>query len=86
MVLENILESPLDLKEIKAVNPKGNQSWIFIVKTDAEAEALILWPSDAKNWLIRKDPDADAKKDWRREETGTTEDQMVGWHHQLEGC
>ena len=65
------------------VNPKGNQSWIFIGRTDAEAEAPILWPPDAKSWLIRKDPDAG--KDWRQEENGDTEDKMVGWHHQLDG-
>ena len=77
------LESPLDYKEIKSVNPKGNQSWIFIGRTDAEAEAPILWPLDAKNWFIRKDPDAG--KNWRQEEKGTSEDEMVGWHHQLDG-
>ena len=69
--------------EIKAVNPKGNQSWIVIGRTDAEAETPILWPPDVKSWLIGKDPDAG--KDWRREEKGTTEDEMVGWHHQLDG-
>ena len=77
------LESPLDCKEIKPVNPKGNQSWIFIGKTDAEAEVPILWLPDGKNWLIGKDPGAG--KDWRWEEKGTTEDEMVGWHHQLDG-
>ena len=77
-----VLESPLDYKEIKPVNPKGNQSWIFTGRTDAEAETPILWPPDAKNWL-RKDPDAG--KDWRQEEKGMTEDEMVGWHHQLNG-
>ena len=76
---EKTLESPLDYKEIQPFNPKGNQSWWFIVGTDAEAEAPILWPPDAKNWLIGKDPDAG--KDWRREEKGPTEDEMVGWHH-----
>ena len=76
------LECPLGCKEIKPVNPKGNQSWIFIVRTDAEAEALILWPPDGKNWLIGKDPDAG--KDWRQEE-GTTKDEMVGCHHLLYG-
>ena len=81
VVLENTLESPLDCKEIKLVNPEGNQSWIFIGRTDAEAETPILWPPDAKNWLIGKDPDA--RKDWRREEKGMTEDEMVGWHHWL---
>ena len=70
-------------KEIQPVHPKGNQSWIFIGRADAEAEALILWPPDAKNWLIRKD--ADAVKDWRQEENGMTEDKMVGWHHWLNG-
>ena len=77
------LESPLDCKEIRPVNPKGNQSWIFTGRTDAEAEAPILWPPDAKNWLIGKDPDAG--KEWRQEERGATEDEMVGWHHQLNG-
>ena len=81
--LENTLESPLDCKEIKPVNPKGNQSWIFIGRTDVEAEAPILWPPDAKIWLIRKNPDAG--KDRRQGEKGTTEDEMVGWHHQLDG-
>ena len=83
VVLEKTLESPLDCKEIKPVNPKGNQSWIFIGRTDAEAETPILWPSDGKNWLIREDPDAG--KDRRQEEKGTTEDEMVGWHLQLDG-
>ena len=82
-VLEKILESPLDCKEIQPVNPKGNQSWIFIGRTDVEAETPILWPPYAKNWLIRKDPDAG--KDWGQEEKGTTEGEMVGWHHQLDG-
>ena len=81
VVLERTLESHLHCKEIKPVNSKGNQSWIFIGKTDAKAEAPILWPPDAKSWLIRKDPDAG--KDWRQEETGITEDEMVGWHHWL---
>ena len=81
VVLEKTLESPLDSKEIKRVSPKGNQSQIFIGKTDAEA--LILWPPDAQKQLIRKDPDDG--KDWRQEEKGTTEDEMVGWHHQLNG-
>ena len=75
--------SPLDCKEIQPVHPKGNQSWIFIGRTDAEAETPILWPPTVKNWLIWKDPDAG--KDWRREEKGTTEDEMAGWHHQLNG-
>ena len=81
--LEKTLESPLDCKEIKPVNSKGNQLWIFIGKTDAEAETPVLWPSDMKNWLICKDPDA--RKDWRQEEKGTPEGDMVGWHHQLNG-
>ena len=82
MVLEISLESPLDCKEIKPVNPKGNQSWIFIGRTDAEAETPILWLPDAKNWLLRKDPDVE--KGWRQEEKGMTEDEMVGWHHWLD--
>ena len=81
--LEKTLECPLDCKEIKLVYPKGDQSWIFIGRTDSETEASILWPPDAKNWLIWKDPDAG--KDWRREEKGMTEDEMVGWHHHLYG-
>ena len=80
--LEKTLESPLDRKEIQPVNPKGNQSWIFTRRTDAEAETLILWPPDAKNWLIWKD--SDIGKDWRWEK-GTTKDEMVGWHHRLNG-
>ena len=83
VVLEKILESPLDFKEIKPVHPKGDQSWIFIRRTDTEAEAPILWTSDEKNWLIGKDPDAG--KDWRWEDKGMTEDETVGWHHQLNG-
>ena len=83
VVLEKTLESPLDCKEIQPVNLKGNQSWIFIGRTDAEAEAPILWPPDAKNWLLGKDPNAG--KDWRQEEKRTTEDEMVGWHHRLDG-
>ena len=82
MVLEKALQSPMDCK-IKPVNPKGNQSWIFIRRIDTEAEAKILWPPDAKNWLIGKDPDAG--KDWRQEEKGMTEDEMVEWHHRLDG-
>ena len=78
VVLEKTLESPLECKEIKPVHPKGNQSWIFFGRTDAEAETLILWPPDAKNWLIGKDPDDG--KDWRQEKKGTTEEEMVGWH------
>ena len=81
MVLEKTLESPLDCKEIKPVNPEGNQFWIFIGRTDAEAETPILWPPDAKNWLLGKDPDAE--EDWRQEEKGMTEDKMVEWQHQL---
>ena len=83
VVLEKILESPLDCKEIQLVHPKGYQSWIFIGKTDVEAETPILWPPDGKSWLIGKGPDAG--KDWRQEEKGTTEDEMVGWHHWLNG-
>ena len=75
--------SPLDCKEIQPVHPKGNQSWIFIGRTGVEAETPILWPPDAKSWLIWKDPDTG--KDWGQEENGTTEDEMVGWHHQLSG-
>ena len=81
MVSEKTLESPLDCKEIEPVNPRRNQSWIFIGRTDAKAEAPILWPPDMKNWLIRKD--SDVGKDWRREEKGMAEDEMVGWHHWL---
>ena len=93
VVLKMILESPLDCKEIQPVHPKGDQSWIFIGKTDADAETPILWQPDWKNWLIGKDPekkkkkkkgtDLDAGKDWRQEEKGMTEDEMVGWHYQL---
>ena len=75
--------SPLDCKKIQPIHPKGNQSWIFIGRTDVEAETPILWPPDVKNWLIGKDPDAG--KDWRQEEKGTTEDEMVRWHHRLNG-
>ena len=81
VVLEKTLESPLDCKEIQQVHPEGNQSWIFIGRTDAEAEIPILWPTYVKKWVIRKDPDAG--KDWRWEEKGTTKDEMVGWHHWL---
>ena len=77
------LEGPLDYKEIKPVNFKGNQSWIFIERTDPDAETLIPWPPDAKNWLIWKDPDSG--KDWRQEEKRMTQDEMVGWHHRLNG-
>ena len=83
VVLEKTLESPLDCKEIQPVHPKGNQSWVFIGRTDFEAETPIFWPPDAKSWLIWKDPDVG--KDWRQEEKGTTEDGMVGWHHLLNG-
>ena len=83
VVLEKTLESPLDCKKIKPVNSKGNQPWIFIERTDAEAEAPIRWPPDAKSQFIGKDPDAG--KDWRQEEKGTTEGEMVGWHHWLNG-
>ena len=83
VVLEKTLESPLDCKEIQPVPPKGNQSWIFIGETDAEAETPILWQPVTKSWLIGKDPDAG--KDWRQKEKGTAEDEMVGWHHQLNG-
>ena len=83
VVLEKTPESPLDSKEIKPVNPKGNQPWIFTGRTDAEAEAPILWSPDAKSWLIGKD--SDAGKDWRQEEKGITKDEMVGWHDQLNG-
>ena len=82
-MLEKFLESPLDSKEIQPVNPKGNQSWICIGRIDAEAEAPILWPPDAKSWLTGKYPDAG--KDWRQEEKGSIEDGMVGWYHQLNG-
>ena len=83
VVLEKTFESPLDCKEIRPVNPKGNKSWIFIGRTDVEADTPILWPPDVKNWLTGKDPDPG--KDWRQEEKGMTEDEMVGWHHQLNG-
>ena len=83
VVLDKILESTLDCKEIQPVHPKGNQFWIFIGRTDDEAETSILWPPDTKNWLIWKDS-FDAGKDWRQEEKGMTEDKMVGWFHQLD--
>ena len=83
VVLEKTLESSLDCKEIKPVNPKGNQSWIFIGRTDAEAEVPILWPPDVKKWSLREDPDAG--KEWRQEEKGATEYEMVGLHHWLNG-
>ena len=84
MVLEKTLESPLDCKEIQPVHPKGDQSWIFIGKTDVEAETPVLCPPDAKSWLIGKDPDAG--KDWGQEEKGMTEDETIGWHHRLNGA
>ena len=83
VVLEKTFESPLDCKEIQPVHPKGNKSWIFIGKTNAEAETPILWTPDVKNWLIGRDPDAG--NDWRQEQKGVTEDEMVGWHHWLNG-
>ena len=79
VILEKTLESPLDCKEIQPVHPRGNQSWIFTGRPDAEAETPLLWPPDAKSWLIGKDPDAG--KDWRKEEKGMIEAEMVGWHH-----
>ena len=79
MVLEKALKSPLDCKEIQPVNPKGDQSWVLIGRTEAEAEP----PADPKNWLVVKDPDAG--KDWRQEEKGTTQDETAGWHHRLDG-
>ena len=82
-MLEKIIESLLDCQEIQPVHPERNQSWIFIGRTDAEAETLILWPPDVKYWLIWKE--TDAGKDWRQEEKGTTEDEMAGWHHWLDG-
>ena len=82
-MLEKTLESPLDCREIPLVHPKGDQSWVFIGRTDAEAETPILWPSHAKSWLIGKDPDAG--RDWRQEEKGTTEAETAGWHHPLNG-
>ena len=82
VVLEETLESPLDCKEIQSVHPK-DRSWVFIGRTDVEAETPVLWPPDVKSWLIWKDPDAG--KDWEQEEKGTTEDEMVGWLHQLNG-
>ena len=84
VVLEKTLESPLDCKEIQPVHPKRDQSWVFFGRTDVEAETPILWPPDAKSWLIGKDPDDG--KDWGQEEKETTEDEMVGWHLWLNGC
>ena len=83
MVLEKTLECPLDCKEIQLVYSKGDQSWVFIGRTNAKAETPILWPPHAKSWLIGKD--SDAGRDWRQEEKGTTEDEMAGWHHWLDG-
>ena len=83
VVLEKTLESPLDCREIQPVHPRRDQSWVFIGRTDVEAQTPILWPPGMKSWLIWKDPDAG--KDWRQEEKGITEDEMVGWHHQLDG-
>ena len=83
VVLEKTLESPLDCKEIKLVRPKGDQSWMFIGRTDVEAETPILWPHHAKSWLFGKDPDAG--RDWGQEEKGMTEHKMAGWHHRLNG-
>ena len=83
VVLEKTLESPLGCKEIQPVHPKGDQSWVFIGRTDVEAETPILWPPDVKSWFIGKD--SDAVKDWGQEEEGTREDEMAGWHHQLSG-
>ena len=83
VVLEKTLESPLDCKEIQLVHRKGDQSWVFIGRTDVEAETPILWPPDVKSLLMWKDPDSE--KDWRQEEKGTTEDEMVGWHPWLNG-
>ena len=83
MVLEKTLESPLDCKEIQPVHPKGDQSWVFTERTDVEAETRVFWLPDAKSWLIGKDPNAG--RDWGWEEKGTTEDEMAGWHHRLNG-
>ena len=83
MVLEKTPESPLDCKEIQLVHPKWDQSWVFIERTNAEAEISVLWPPHEKSWLIGKSPDAG--RDWGQEEKGTTEDEMAGWHHQLDG-
>ena len=83
LVLEKTLESPLDSKEIQPVHPKGNQSWVFIGRTDIEVETPILWPLDVINWLIWKAPDCE--QDWKQEEKGSTEVEMVGWYHQLNG-
>ena len=82
-MLERTLESPLDCKEIQPIHPKGDQSWVFTGRTDAEAETPTLWPPHAKNWLLGEDPDAG--RDWWPEEKGTTEDEMAGWDHRLDG-
>ena len=84
MVLEKTLESPLDCKEIQSVHPKGDQSWVFIGRTNAEAETPILWPPHAKSWLIGKDPDSG--RDWGQEDKGMIEDKMAGWHHRFDEC
>ena len=84
VVLEKTLESPLDFEEIQSVHPRGDQSWVFIGGTDAEAETPIVWPPDWKSWLIWKDPDA-GRKDWGQEEKGMAEAEMVGWHHRFDG-
>ena len=84
VVLEKTLESPLDCKEIQPVHSKGDQSWVFIGRTDAKAETPVLWPPHVKSWLIGKD--SDAGRDWGQEEKGATEDEMAGWHHRLDGC
>ena len=84
VLLQMTVESPLDYRVIQPVHPKGSQSWIFIGRTDVEAETPLIWPPDVKNWLIWKD--LDSGKDWRWEEKGMMEDEMVGWHHQLNGC
>ena len=83
VVLDKTLESPLDCKEIQPVHSKGDQSWVFFARTDAEAETLVLWPPHAKSWLTGKD--SDAGRDWGQEENGMTEDEMAGWHHRLDG-
>ena len=84
VVLEKTLESPLDCKEIQLVHSEGDQSWVFFGRNDAKAETPVLWPPHAKSWLIEKDPDAG--REWGQEEKGTTEDEMAGWHHRLNGC
>ena len=84
VMLEKALESPLDCKEIQPVHSEGDPSWVFFGRTEAKAETPILWPADAKSWLIGKD--SDAGRDWRQEEKGMTEDDMAGWHHRLNGC